>query len=54
MWVGKAEVENKIWTAVSRTGIDLQEMTLMNQLSFITEYKEYIGFGSLGSNPNLH
>lgn len=26
---------------------------LVNQLNFIAEYKEYVGFGSLGSNPNF-
>lgn len=26
----------------------------MNQFSFILEYREYIGFGSLETNPNWH
>lgn len=31
-----------------------QEMTSMNRLNFILEYREYIGLGCLGTNPNLH
>lgn len=34
--------------------IALWEMTLMNQFSFILEYRKHIGFGSLETNPNLH
>ena len=48
MGVEGTEVENEIWTVVSKTGIDLQEMTLMNQLSFIPEYRKYIGLGIWG------
>lgn len=32
----------------------LWEMTWMNQFSFILEYREYIGFGRLETNPNWH
>ena len=49
-----AEAGNGVQKAVSVMETALWEMTLINQLSFIPEYKEYIGLGSLGTNPNLH
>lgn len=34
--------------------IALWVMTSVNQLHFTPEYREYVGLGSLGTNPNLH
>ena len=54
MRVEGAEAGNRIQTAVGVIEKALQETTSINQLDIIPEYKEYIGLGSLGTNPNLH
>lgn len=38
------------WTGTETV---FQRQILANQLNFTPEYKEYIGLGSLGTNPNL-
>lgn len=40
--------------SVDRMEIALQEMSSVNQLNFIPEYRKHIGWESLGTNPNLH
>lgn len=33
--------------------VALQKMTSVIQLSFIPEYRKYVGLGSLGTKPNM-
>ena len=45
----EAEAENRAQMAVGTI-----EMMVVNQVNFISENREYIELGSLGTNPNLH
>ena len=44
---------NSVLTAVGMVEIAFWEMTSVNPLSFISEYRIYIGLGSLRTNANL-
>lgn len=51
--VGVTETANKVHMAISMMKIALQEITLGRKLNFFPEYKNYLGLGSLGTNPNM-
>ena len=48
MRVEGAEVGNRVLKAVDVMEIDLQNVTSVNQINFIPEYRRYIGLGNLG------
>ena len=48
------ELGNRVLVSVGLTETALQEITSVNQLSFIPEYRKHIGLGSLGTNLNSH
>ena len=54
MRVERADLGKWVPTTVGLTEKALWRMTSVNQLSFIPEYRKYIGLGTLGTNPNLH
>lgn len=49
-----AEAGNKVLVTVGMMEITFWDMTSLNQLNIIPEYRKYIALGSLGPNPNLH
>ena len=50
----EAEAEKRVRTAVGTMETLLQEMSSMNQLGFVPQYREYLGLGSQEANLNLH
>lgn len=52
--VGVTEAANKVHMAINMMKIALQEITLGRKLNFIPAYKNYIGLGSQGTNPNVN
>lgn len=50
---GMSRSWDRVQTAVGMVEKALREMTLVNQLTFIPAYKEYLGLGNLRANLNL-
>ena len=48
MRVEGAEMGNRVLIAIDVMEIALQDMTSVNQINFIPEYRRYIGLGNLG------
>lgn len=55
MTVDGAEAGNKVLVVTAgMVEITFWDMTSLNQLNIIPDYRKYIGLGSLGPNPTLH